>query len=541
MLKGVEAMKRKDYFYERWHWVVGLIVVLEILNLQLVPTFLPEPVPLLCTIFLSLVLFMYLGQVTASYRTAQEDKLQELKAEQAKLSDVVAMLKRDIDTTHDTLQTSIFYANNKVSDEVGKTTKVLKGLLENQNRVAVEKAEELRSALAEEVRYITGSTVMGLQAKTSELKDSIELAQAKNRNSLDALERAVAVIAPRLSADIGGISDMVGKEIASHMDLGTLRHQISGEVQALTNMVKDNHISALSVLNAGNEQMRELVAAGQQTIQRDVADRVKALGNVIKDNHIATLGIINGKQEDMAQLFKAAHTASLNVARDNHLSAMNIINASAQTTAELIRENYDRAAVLEMQEKVEAMRLATVNLAEKEDKRLQEINQIVGAQSFRTESLMDRVTALQQDLAAGQEELQARWNDLEIQLASVRGLYPGAGQQQDSQSGYRTETVQDARTGLSMNKHFINEGLVFCEMMDGSHVKYDVNYNEAGAMVSSRSYDAAGRLTTEMIYNQNGKVATKSHFAMGDKQGERNVVMYDAAGNKVEQFRADNY
>lgn len=534
-------MNKKVYFYEKWHLVVGVIVMLEILNLQVASYFVPEPVPMLGTIFLCVVLFMYLGQVTASYRAAQEDKLEQLKAEQAKLSDVVAMLKRDIDSTHDNLQTSIFYANNKVSDEVGKTAKTLKGLMETQNRVAVEKAEELRAALSEEVRYITGSTVLGLQAKTSELKESIEQAQVKNRNSLDALERAVAVIAPRLATDISGISDMVGKEIASHMDLATLRHQISSEVQALSNMVKDNHISALSVMNAGNEQMRGLVADGQQHIQQDMSDRVKALGNVIKDNHIATLSIINGKNEDMAKLFKDAHTAALNVARDNHLSAMSIINGAAQNTAELIRENYDRAAVLEMQDKVEAMRAAAAKLAEKEDQRLQEVSQIVGAQSFRTETLMDSVKALQEELAAGQAELQSRWNELEIQLASVRGLYQAAGQKPDCQSGYRTEMVQDAGTGLTMNKHFINDGLVFCEMMDGNHVKYDVNYNEAGGMVSSRSYDEAGHLTTEMIYNQNGKVSTKSQFSQNEEQSNRSVVMYDAAGNKVEQFRADSY
>lgn len=155
--------------------------------------------------------------------------------------------------------------------------------------------------------------------------------------------------------------------------------------------------------------------------------------------------------------------------------------------------------------------------------------------------MLDSVKALQEELAAGQAQLQKRWNELEIQLASVRGLYQAAGQNPDGQSGYRTEMVQDAGTGLTMNKHFINEGLVFCEMMDGDHVKYDVNYNEAGTMVSSRSYDEAGRLTTEMIYNQNGKVATKSQFAQDKDRSNRSVVMYDAAGNKVEQFRADNY
>lgn len=87
-------MNKKVYFYEKWHLVVGVIVLLEILNLQLTAYFVPEPVPMLGTIFLCMVLFMYLGQVTASYRTAQEDKLEQLKAEQAKLSDVVAMLKR---------------------------------------------------------------------------------------------------------------------------------------------------------------------------------------------------------------------------------------------------------------------------------------------------------------------------------------------------------------------------------------------------------------------------------------------------------------
>ena len=88
---------KKCYFYESWYLVAGLLVVLEVMNVQLLSEMLPQPIPALISALLAAVLFMYLGQAFKSYREAVRDDMETWKKEQARLTDTVAMLKRDID------------------------------------------------------------------------------------------------------------------------------------------------------------------------------------------------------------------------------------------------------------------------------------------------------------------------------------------------------------------------------------------------------------------------------------------------------------
>ena len=538
---------KKCYFYESWYLVAGLLVVLEVLNVQLLSELLPQPIPALISALLAAVLFMYLGQAFKSYREAVRDDMETWKKEQARLTDTVALLKRDIDSTKDLLNTSIFYVNNKLSEDFANTAKAIRGVVETNTKISADKQDAFRQTLASEVRYMTSSTVAGLQAKTEEIKELIHADQKKTAENMDALERAVGVIGPRLSADIAGITSSVSKEIASRMDLTALHNQIARETSALANIAKDNHISGLAIINAC-----------QENAAKAMDDNFKAVHAVMKDNHISALTAIASKSEDVLSSIAERSNTSQAIAKDNHLSTLSVINGTIQNVEKAVKDGLDKDAVAKMSAAVEGMAgvpamvadevRATLNKFMKaEEKSLKEISQTMGIQSFRTEAMLDNIQQLRQDAKNNSSAILSRCADLEVQLASVGGMTavrtPAVQPAEIAEESHdvpddiveanRTESYKDPATGLTLNKYYVNNSLVSSEMTDGCNVKYDVSYNEAGEMISSRSYDREGKLVTELSYHKNGKVATRTEYIELNGSRTKQVTLFDENGKKL--------
>ena len=171
----------------------------------------------------------------------------------------------------------------------------------------------------------------------------------------------------------------------------------------------------------------------------------------------------------------------------------------------------------------------------------------MGIQSFRTEAMLDNIQQLRQDAKNNSSAILSRCADLEVQLASVGGMTavrtPAVQPAEIAEESHdvpddiveanRTESYKDPATGLTLNKYYVNNSLVSSEMTDGCNVKYDVSYNEAGEMISSRSYDREGKLVTELSYHKNGKVATRTEYIELNGSRTKQVTLFDENGKKL--------
>jgi hypothetical protein len=547
---------------QRWIWIMGLIVCVEVLNLSWLNEWVSTGVRAAISVILIAGicyscsrLYRIVQGINQANLAEQHDRLAgKLESLQLKMQDMdqqmlesrqqhaAAFEKGSLERAHHA---------ERITEQMNRASELMRGCVADESMKIMEltsgKIEEAMSGIRARIDGNQDATLAQFSLTSQEWKDVLKKSQSTLASTFSestaALQEHAGKSAQDIIARIERYSNAVAEIEQQLLSLVKIENASTiASIEALHSLSMDNVHAIQSLIGSTGQEIRGAIQDSQGAISSTVREtageleaglkqEMSASRSVVIDEHRRTAAEQRERMErDTAELQqriavlqqealdRIIHSVTLqgeamsgSIAQRNRTvdDKFGHLNKQVSSMTSVVGDKLD-----DLRTTVAKTLAVTTSVSESNTVHHEHVVKMIG-----------RVIDLDAQWAEGsklalvkQEESVSRLGNLESQLSSLHALVamlrsvvadnsrPQESDKKRQQERDRVEQIRDDANGLLLINTYRDDVLRESEMHRSGKKIYMANYDANGVMISSQNFDMSEELVTELLYYPNGAV-----------------------------------